>query len=324
MTSMFLRDTPGRTAMHKENFLSVAIASNDRFDLLHRVIDSVHQHADMPYEIVVADDAGHRHLDLSVFQPFRDKVSRLVINCGMNQGLAVNANQAIGATRGRNVVFLSDDSLILRPFMREVFQILDEAPYLGVLYLGQAHGNGPGFPEIARAEGLLRARTRSGAELMLHCHHGDSWANAFRKEYWHEVGGYAEDDVYGDLPFLNKGWRRGYFCGAVAGPRIAYDVDVVELGKSRGSVSFQAHGALCHYPRLFGLPEAELVRMGRERNAACQKRNHEGRAARFNEYDCHDWVSYMKRASAAGGADWSVLEEHHRRFRVELERDLLP
>lgn len=320
---MFLRDTPGRTALHKENFLSVAICSNDRFDLLHRVIDAVHKHADMPYEIVVADDAGHRHPDLSVFQQFRDKVSRIVVNTGRNQGLAVNANQAIAATRGRNVVFLSDDSLILRPFMREVFTVLDEAPYVGVLFLGQAHNDNEAFREIARADGFLRARTRSGTHLMLHCQHGASWANAFRKSYWLEVGGYAEDDVYGDLPFVNKGWLRGYFSAAVSGSQIAYDIDVTELGKTRGSVGHQANSALCHYPKLFRMPEKTLIKMGQDRTGECATRNNNGRREPFNEYDCGSWCEHMKSVTRDGGVNWDVLSKFHGRFRVELEKDLV-
>lgn len=317
--TMFLRDTPDRTAMHKENFVSVAIASNDRFDLLHRAIDSVHKHADMPFEIVVSDDAGHRHPDLSVFQ-FRDKVSRIVINTGFNQGLAVNANQAIGATRGRNVIFLSDDSLILRPFMREVFNALDDAPYVGVLYLGQTYNANAEFPAVGHANGLIQARTCRSSRLLLHCQHGSSWANAFRKSYWHEVGGYSEDDAYGDLPFINKGWLRGYFSAALEGPQIAIDMDVAEFDKTRGSVSFQAHGALCHYPKLFGVPEKSLIEMGRERNAQCTARNHLGRRDIFNEFDCREWGVYMKEATRET-ANLDALSRH-RRFAVELKRDL--
>jgi hypothetical protein len=318
---MFLRDTPSRTAMHKENFISVAVASNDRFDLLHRVLDAVHKHADMPFEIVVADDAGHRHGDLSVFQQFRDKVSRLAVNCGDNMGLAVNANQAIAATRGRNVVFLSDDSLVLRPFMREVFTALDEAPYVGVLYLGQTYSPDAAFVEVARRDGFVRARTRSGSRLALHCMHGSSWACAFRRDYWTEVGGYSEDDVYGDLPFINKGWARGYFSAGIAGPQIAYDIDVAELGKTRGSIGHARHGSHTHYPRLFSVPLDRQAVMAQERVNECSARNHLGRAERFNEFDCVDWSAYMREVTASGRVDWSRLTRHGR-FRVELEPDL--
>ena len=62
---MFLRDTPGRTAIHNEDFCSVGIVSFNRHDRLKRLIDSIHKHADMPFELVISDDGGNLYNDFN-------------------------------------------------------------------------------------------------------------------------------------------------------------------------------------------------------------------------------------------------------------------
>ena len=56
--SAFLRDDPGRTAIHNQDFFSVAIVSFKRFHPLHHLIESIHRPAEMPFGIVVSYDGG--------------------------------------------------------------------------------------------------------------------------------------------------------------------------------------------------------------------------------------------------------------------------
>lgn len=326
---MFLRETPGRTAMHSEDFCSVAIVSFNRFDFLHRVIDSIHEHADMPFEIVLSDDGGYLYNDLSVFNQFKDKVSHICINTGKNKGLAVNANMAVSMTRSKNVALFYDDCVVKRPFMRQASQVVESAPYIGAIYLGTGFrgANTPEAKEVAMNSGMLHVKTSSGYKANLFCLHGSSQGTFFRKSYWYEVGGYSEDDIYGDLPFLNKGWLRGRFSAALEGDQFCHDV-----GRhpkcALSSVNQQADNLFCHYPTLFNMPESTLLNISRQRTQQCAQRNSGGRRdgagpVQFNEFDCVGWRRYMIEALSGGVVNWEKLSLHHSKYMDILKRDSL-
>lgn len=323
--TMFLRQTPGRTALHNADFCSVAIVSFNRFDLLHKVIDSIHKYADMPFEVVLSDDGGFLYNDLGIFNQFKDKVSRICINTGNNMGLAVNANMAVGMTRSKYVALFYDDCIVTRPFMRQAQRVVDAAPYVGAIYLGTGFSYDPSeeAKKIAMNSGMIHAKTVSGDHINLFCLHGSSQGTFFKKDYWYEVGGYSEDDIYGDLPFLNKGWLRGRFSAALDGGPSCYDIDREELGGEHSSVPQIANGSMCNYPKLFKKTEQEQVNESRVRSKECGMRNHNGRAEQFNEYDCHSWREYVKSSMAGGTVNWDVLSLHHSRYMDILKRDVL-
>jgi hypothetical protein len=53
--NMFMRDIGNHGSMWKQDFMSVGVISFNRFDLLKRTIESVHKHADMPFELILVD-----------------------------------------------------------------------------------------------------------------------------------------------------------------------------------------------------------------------------------------------------------------------------
>ncbi len=331
---MFLRDAPGRTAMHNEDFCSVALVSHNRHDRLNRLIDSVHQHADMPFELVVSEDAGERFADYNFIQGLKGRVSHLSLNLGWNKGLHVNANNAVSMTRSKYVFLLYDDVEILAPFMRRAVNVLEQAPYMGVMYLG-AGLSVPGGPTLRPGDrvggpgpGVMHCRTPQGTDFGIFCNVGASWATGFRRAYWEEVGGYTEDSEYGDIPFLNKGWERGYFSGMLAGSQVAEDKDKDEHAMSHDSSQLPAKGATngnCNYPKIFRVDPGTLDGWSRDRSTQCARRQHELRySTSFSEWTWGDWhKEYMCHAWDGTNINWEVLDRFHSRFLEQVKRDAI-
>ncbi|KKN39030.1 hypothetical protein LCGC14_0747540 [marine sediment metagenome] len=325
---MFLRDAPGRTAIHNEDFCSVALVSHNRPHRLRPLIDSIHEHADMPFELVVSEDGGMQWQNCDFAQELRAKTSHLSINFGRNKGLHVNANNAVSMTRGKNVFLLYDDVLITEPFMRKACDILDQAPYVGVMYLGQGMQSLTD-PEHTTGPGIIHCRTSTGNDFSIHCALGGSWASAFRKSYWLEVGGYTEDSGFGDIPFINKGWERGYFSVIPGGTAVAVDTDKDHEAKTHDSSLLPEKGVTngcCNYPRIFNLNEGvNLDRISKQRDVACFRRQEELRyAAPFSEWTWGDWHDeYMCKAWNGSEMNWEVLERFHSRFLEQVKRDVV-
>ncbi len=318
---MFLRDDlPGRTAIHNENFCSVAIVSFNRHHRLRPLIESIHEHADMPFELVVSDDGGSLYDDFNFIRDLRDQVSHFAVNLGKNKGLHVNANTSVSLTRSKYVVLLADDAKIVAPFMRKAVNVLEHAPYVGTMYLGEA------YQGVCSTGGVIECKTPEGQHYGLHCGVGSSWAAAFRKSYWYEVGGYSEDSMYGDIPFANKGWLKGYFSCLLEGEISAVDTDKDEQQLTQDSTGKFTEGLYCNYPKIFGIDEQTLRSWSVARHIECGRRTEDGRNIPLSEFSWVDWQhDYMRSVTEGAGhpINWEILSKHHSRFREEIDRDAI-
>jgi hypothetical protein len=202
--------------------------------------------------------------------------------------------------------------------MRKIQRVLDDAPYVGAAYLGSAYRpDSDTRAETMRHGGNIDVQTPGGHKIRLGTMHGSSWAMGFRKEYWYEVGGYSEDDIYGDLPFINKGWFKGYLSAYLEEGPFASD-----LGHKEGTRTTVWVNNICnHYPRLFNMDEATLKRWHTQRHVENARRNHESRAAKFNEYGADGWREYMKEIVAGESVNWDKFAETHSRFLNRIRKD---
>jgi hypothetical protein len=277
----------------------------------------------MPFELVISDDGGNLYSDFNFINEIKDKVSRINVNLGRNMGLHVNANNAIAMTRSKNVMLLYDDAEVLAPFMRRAVQVLNHAPYVGTLLLSGSMPAAP-LPEDPRATvpGNIFCKTPEGLHYGLTLAYGGTWATAFRKDYWLEVGGYSEDSIYGDVESIAKGYEKGYFSCRVAGDRPARDTDKDEQGLAHDSTGKFLQGGGQNYPRIFGIDDAALKGKDRERSHACGSRVNEGRARPLNEFSW-DWQDYLTDATADGTVQWDKLEQRHGRFLDQVKKDTI-
>jgi glycosyltransferase involved in cell wall biosynthesis len=319
---MFLKNTPGRTAIHNEDFCSVAIVSFNRHQRLLKLIDSIHKYADMPFELVISDDGGFLYDDFNFIRDIRDRVSHLAVNLGVNKGLHVNANTAVSLTRSKYVMLLYDDTEVLRPFMRKAVNILSHAPYVGVIYLAQPFTPPP---KSRLPPGFLHCKTPQNQHYCLFCHVGGNQASAFRKNYWLEVGGYSEYATYGDQPFSNKGWQRGYFCSVMADPA---EVDYPSYEEHQLLGHSNPGGRYCNYPKIFGIAEDQLRKWGDERQVVIGKRELTARQEEpFSEFSWGDWhkdyMCLVNEGPPSTSLNLDLLEKHHSRFIEQIKRDVV-
>ena len=262
----------------------------------------------------------------------KDKISHVSVNLGRNKGLHVNANTAIGMTRGKHCLVINDDMKITRPFMRQTTHILNHAPYINSIYLeGEYDPNSE--PANLDAAGLIECQLPDGTQFgtTLRC---GAAAPVFRKDYWYEVGGYAEDDVFGDLPFNNRGWKRGYFTGLLTSPRPAFDTDKgsPEGGSQDSSGQYIDDNCYTNYPKLFRVDEGTQRGWSRERSNQCSQNNAWGRQDRttgeriqFNDFGLEGWYDYIQQVTSGGNIDWGLLEsKFHGRFLEHLKQHAHP
>lgn len=329
MSDLFLRDVPGHRGIHNENFVSIAITSFNRHAMLERLIDSIHKHADMPFEISVSDDGGAMYDNYDFIKRIKNKVSHVAVNVGRNKGLHINTNVAVSLTRSKYVINFYEDVEVKAPFMRKAVEVLKHAPYVGIIYLDN---------RVNMDHAKIRCKTPPGLEYNVFCHNGSEWATAFRRDYWCEVGGYAEDDIYGDLPFNNRGWKKGYFSCTIEGPNMSEDMDktIDEQGvwRSDDTSGKFIDGGYANYPKIFGIPDSTLREMDKKRIYECSMWNHlERQADRENseksEYvndfhlvGCRNWKRYITKALSGEQVDWDLLEStYHSRYIRELKLD---
>ena len=321
---MFIKDTPGRTAIHNEDFCSIGIISYNRHDLLHNLIDSIHEHANMPFEIVVHDDGGILYDDFNFIKSLRPKISRIAINTGVNTGLHVGANNAAAMTRSKYVVLINDDIKILKPFMRQAVDVLQHAPYVAGICLSSS--GSPATEFTKHTIGVISCITPNKTPYQLFFADGGSWAVAFRKEYWLEVGGYSEDSTYGDGPFLSKGQALGYFsCMLGLGSAIAVDTDKhpgpVNTPRSTGKFS---GNKFCNYPKIFPWSDADHVAKSAARQTEVGTRQNRLLGSETRSEFTTDWGLFMRAISDANGINWGLLEASpHSRFLDQIKKDLL-
>jgi hypothetical protein len=314
---MYIFNTPGRTDIHNEDFCSVVIISFNRFtNYLHPLIDSIHQYADMPFEIIVSDDGGYFYDDFNFIRDLKPKISKLVLNLGKNAGMASNFNSALSSTRSRNIVFFTDDALITKPFMREVCTVLNEAPYVGLVWLNSS----------ALEAGRIHCKTQpSGKDVYLHTSTLSSGGFALRKDYCHEVQGMSEYGVYGDVSIGGKGWLKGYFSASLGSGPYCFDKESVETKGKNSSVYKAADGCCHHYPKIFGISEERLLEMSIQRTVECSTYELAARAAGLDEYSRDTWLPYFNpMAELDSEPDWEGLSERFSRFLDMVKRDMVP
>lgn len=206
-----------------------------RWELLENCIDSIHRHADYPFEIIVVDDSG---LDLTSLN-IKDRVSTLILNMGKPLKQNVQQNRGIACASSKYIIRIEDDCEITRPCFRDIVNVLDK-PYVGFI---QPEGMHPGEYLIHR-----------GTKFIIGGGLGGAWCNCFRKEVWKEVGGLPEWSHQSNPPFCNRILKHGYWRAYLVGDAFSRNVEKEDFKGERSThLVFRRN----HYPRIFSMPEHE-------------------------------------------------------------------
>lgn len=239
---MFKLDRP----FSNTDFVSIVILSFQRGDYTVRLLDSLHQHADFPFEVILVDDASSEpEVQVKLFQNL-PKVTSLIYNTGMNRGFTNAANQATSLCSSDYIILLNNDIEMVEPAFKRIKSAL-AAPYLGCVgILGDFKPEGG--PIVAK----------NGSQVELNSNPKGSGAFAFRKAVWEELGGFPErHHSAADIGFFYSLLKTGYFNGFIVNsPQLFRNVDQEQgyANPTEGTSQF-ANG----YPRLFGVPKQQLI-----------------------------------------------------------------
>ena len=195
-----------------DKFVSVVVLSYTRPKRLKECLQSIHEHADMPVEIIVHDDASGRELEVEIFNECRHLCSSLIFSSPerLNMGLASAANRAVSLANSEYILLLNDDCKLTggEPLLT-IKKVLD-VPYVGCFGPWQtAKGLKPGAAPPGRANIPVSA---NGVDFHISSLPNGAGIFAFKKSTWIKTGGFPQ--VYtnaGDTGFHIKLLKMGYF-----------------------------------------------------------------------------------------------------------------
>ena len=294
---MFLKfDNP----LANDKFMSIVILSFSRPHRLKALLESIHQHADMPYEIIVTDDASQMagdHLPSEVFD-CRKLTSTMIFNNGVNMGFAASANKGTALANSDYILFMNDDTLMSGPSLKMIKEVLDK-PYIGSF--GPWQGENPPPPDKVQV-------SIAGTPLQLGSLPSGSSIFAFRKQLWFDLGGFPQ--VYhngGDIAFLHKMCMNGYFAAR-------NDVDLdnvmfrnVDVEQGYQESTFTRSRFDSSYPPVFGVGNLDALNVGREKRI--YDFSHAEYETEFGLHASDSWNKYFADAKLDGenNYDWSKL-----------------
>ncbi len=299
-----------------KDFISIVILSYTRPKHLRNLMESIHQYADMPFEIVVHDDASPPDLQDQVYilKPY---MSSVTFGTGINMGFSAAANRATALANSEYVLLLNDDMLLLGPCFQQTKKALD-IPFVGCY--------GPGDPdnlvEGAPSEGHV-VINYNDINLRLGSCGGMAGGFAFRKSLWTEMGGFPQ--VYGnggDISFYFKLLQNGYFnAGPVGVPQAFQNVDRDEGSKNANAGRTSGHDQ--SYPHIFGIPDDAYRQVSHQRRERRHEWSHNQYLKRGGIHNISFWNDYFEHAKSDDkySYEWSKIEEFGQaKWKDEIEK----
>lgn len=293
-----------------EDFVSIVILSYRRPEYLRNLIQSIHQYADVPFEIIMHDDSSPEEVKKFIFEKLKPYISTLILNPGeVNMGFAAGANKATALANSNYVILLNDDTLLTAPCFKRIIGVLKEASYIGCLGI------------TGGVQGGLRAK-QGGTDIVLGSTPCGSGLFAYRKETWQNVGGYSQlRHNEGDQCLYHKVLKYGYLNASLISDEVFFRNVDQEAGyphATYGSTQFDAS-----YPRIFGIQEDIFQRVCMERKSRIEAQGHqqylepEGLA---NIQYWHDWFDTL---SKDGSMHWDRKTFGQEKFSKEIEAAIL-
>lgn len=293
-----------------DQYFSVVIPYFLQQNFLKRLVDSIHKYADMPFEIIVHDDHSEDLSSLYV----KDDVSTIILNFGLNLGLAAAANRAVQLASSKYVLFINQDCEFIAPCLRDYANVLDK-PYVGIV-----SPYGDGYP-MKTKEWIVA----NGTKFSIFHGIAAGCTFAFRKDVWEHIGGF-EDIISGcsDTPFIYKIWREGYFRAVVLGEKRIRNVDLEDHQQKHSTIG--RTGTDCCYPKVFPHSMEDLRRHSKQREAVCQRYQDMNRHEPAGISNIDYWDQYSKSIVQEDGVisdfNWENANKHGQiKWREQIERE---
>jgi len=291
-----------KSVLMNRNYVSVVIPWFNRPNYLDRVLDSIHDNIDVPFEIIVHDDGSTDGADKALIKN-RDRISTLVLNSGKQLGLSNSLNRAISLATSDFIIQLNADCILTNNCLSDLAKVLSHE-FVGFVGL-ETH-------PFDKKETHIDFE---GTKFRLHPGVGSGCAFAFRKSFWAKVGGFDSNIHSGcaDSPLQYKAWHAGFFRAVllttVIMRNLSNEINVVDgqIGKT---------GFDCSYPRLFGVSEDTYKLACLERKAWCTDEYwREMQKIEGGWGDLEYWSKYSQSLIGKGGCnshdiDWEAAKKH--------------
>lgn len=282
-----------------ERFISIIVPYFNRPHYLRELIDSVHKFADIPFELIVHDDASVDGSTPDIFN-MRDKISTLIINSGHNLGIAISTNRLVNMASSEYIIFLNDDCAFVSKCLNNVCEILSR-PYIGYLSLIE-----PRSPELNMTEPkFVLGGIKNGSVI------------AFRKSVWKEIGGWPEYVFSGasDVTFMASILKKGYFGSTPYGKEYVINMSVARFKSSDTSMCMSGYD--CSYPKIFNLREDSYDSYCKRRERECNRITNSFNNIPEGLTNLDYWTEYMTKllSSKQGDTpsekiDWEIAKRH--------------
>ena len=188
-------------------FFSALIPEIGRPDYVTKCIDSIHQYADMPVEIILHDDGSEEAKQRILYDRLKDKVSTIIFNMGYNTGLAKSMNRCKLMASSEYLIGFNSDVYVTSSFLSAMKEALD-LPYVGIVNVTQSIPDGKGV-----------GRTKSGHKVAILKGNGCCHCYGIKKSTWDKVGGWDENvqTTASDVGFVGSLFGAGLFAVQVEG-----------------------------------------------------------------------------------------------------------
>lgn len=234
-------------------FVSVVVPSYNRYHYLEELVDSVHKNADIPFELVVHDDNSNDGTRDKILSNLKDKVSSIILNNGLNLGLAGSINRATTIAGSNYIIMLNADCIISYPVFRDIVNVL-KCPFVGCISLMTMAGDNP---DIMLINDDTKFQFIRGI--------GAGCALAYRKDIFDKIGGWYNHVVASgnsDVSFMIRLIKAGYFITALN--VVNHDPHVRNLSNERKNCQDSTISDIYYdvsYPRLFGLEKSKYLKL---------------------------------------------------------------
>lgn len=294
-----------------EKYVSIIVPYFNRPHYLRELIDSVHKFADMPFELIVHDDASVDNSTSEIFN-LRDRMSSLIINNGHNIGLSASVNRLVNMASSDYIIFLNCDCAFINPCFKNIFEILSR-PYIGFVHI--INSINPYEPNIQDTKFSL-VGIQSGSAL------------AFRKNVWREVGGWSNvHSGAADVAFIFSIFSRGYFGATPFGKKYASNLSYERVQSQDSSMGMS--GFDCSYPKIFGLSNYDRECQIREQEYHSYADSPSLRTGPGGFTNIDYWHYYIMKLlftkqgeNAVDRIDWDAAKIHgHDRWKDDILKD---
>jgi len=294
-----------------KDFVSVVVLSFQRPEYTFNLLQSLHNQADMPMEIIVVDDASSdAQVQQMLFQNL-PAISTLILNSGGNRGFTNAANQATALCNSEYILLLNNDIEMVGPGFHNVASAL-ELPYIGCLgIMGEAGFSGG--PVVRRGN----------IDVELNSNPRGSGAFAFRKEVWSAIGGFPErHHSAADIGFFYSLLKNGYFNGFLA--------DTSKMLRNRDQEESYANPTEGTSPFANGYPMLFATNFQQWRQACLDRRQRAYHTSVLDDKSIGGinnidyWHNWFKGLHDQGEMLWEKdFQYGQEKFRPLLERDLV-